>query len=109
MVITQPPPASFDPFGLSNYRWSEPIIWICAIASLIIGLFLFASWLKNRKKVLLLWTFAITGIWIFNHQMLATGSWTMLVSAFDTSMFGLYTAMLLPLIPGLFAAGLCYD
>ena len=102
-------PTSFNPWSIATYRWSEPILWICAISALFFGLFLFASYLKNRKKNLLLWTFAVLGIWIFYHQLIASGTWTMLVGSFTTSLFGLYTAMLLALIPGLLAAGLCYD
>ena len=109
MILAQPPPASFDPFGLTNYRWSEPFLYIIAVSSLIFGLFLFASYLKNRKKNLLLWTFAFSGLWIFTHQLIVTGSWTRLFGVFDTSMFGIYTAMLLALVPGFLAAGLCYD
>ncbi len=109
MILAQPPPASFDPFDLTNYRWSEPFLWIIAVSSLIFGLFLFASYLKNRKKNLLLWTFGFLGIWIFYHQLIGTGSWMMLFGSFDTGMFGLYTAMLLALIPGFIAAGLCYE
>lgn len=109
MIFAQPPPASFDPWDLGNYRWSEPFIWIVSIASLILGMYLFASYLKTRKSSHILWTFGFLGIFVFFYALIGTGSWAMLAGSFGTDMFGLYTAMFLAMIPGLFAAGLCYD
>jgi hypothetical protein len=108
-MFLQPPPAAFDAWDLTNYRWSEPFLWIVSLASLFMGMFLFASYLKTRKKSSLLWTFGFLGIFTFYYALIGTGSWAMLAGAFGTDMFGLYTAMLLALIPGFFAAGLCYD
>jgi len=112
----------FDVWAIGNYRWAEAFIWIPALAALIIGIFLFASYLNNRKKNLLLWAFAFFGIWIFNYGMLlfyvvsrsgmvsaGPGLYTWLVGDFgSTAWFGLPTAMLLVLVPGFIAAGLCY-
>ncbi|MHA1775998.1 MAG: hypothetical protein DRO88_09110 [Promethearchaeia archaeon] len=101
--------APFDVWAISNYRWTEPFLWIVALAALFMGMFLFASYLKTRNKSQLLWTFGFLGIFVFYHTLLASESLEALAGAFSTSMFGLQTALLLPLIPGLFAAGLCYD
>jgi len=121
---------TFDVWAIGNYRWAEAFIWIAALSALIFGIFVFARYLNTRKKQLLLWAFAFFGIWIFNYQMILTyiteshsygplagmttveagpGLYTWLVGGFDaTGWLGLPIAMLLVLVPGFIAAGLCY-
>jgi len=118
---------AFDLWKLTNYRWSEAFIWIAAVASLIFGLFLFASYLNSRKKNLLLWAYAFLGTFVFSFEMIdfftsdtdrrtgittitsGPGTYAMLGGAFETSMFGIFVAMLLVLIPGFIAAGLALN
>ena len=98
-----------DPaWEVGNYKWSEAFIWIAAVMGLLFGLFLFVSYVSTRKKNILMWSFAFFGVWIFYHQMIATGFYTVLIGAFDTSFFGMPTALLVLLIPGFIAAGLVY-
>jgi len=107
-MFLQPPAQTWSPWDIVNYRWSEPFIWIAAFASLIFAMILFASYVSTHKKQLLLWSFGFLGMWVFFHQMITTGTYTMMVVWDDTSMFGIPTEMLKVLVPGLFAAGLCF-
>jgi hypothetical protein len=108
-MILQPSSAPWSPWDIGNYRWSEAFIWIAAVAGLLFGVFLFASYLYNRKRQLLYWAIAFFGFWVVYHQMIANGTYGVLVGSFATSMFGIPTALLVMLIPGLLAAGLLYD
>ncbi|MHA1610426.1 MAG: hypothetical protein ACTSVZ_06375 [Promethearchaeota archaeon] len=107
-MFLQPPPAAPSPWDIGNYPWSSAFIWIAAAAGLVFGLLLFASYASNHKKQLLLWSFGFFGVWIFYHQMITVGTYDMLVFWDDTSMFGIPTEMLTLLIPGFFAAGVCF-
>lgn len=110
MPLLRPGTAVYSPWSIGNYDWGDPLILIVAVATLFVGLFLFASYLKSRKIHLLLWAFSLFGFWIFYHQMLMGGSYESLIGAgFGYDVFSNFTAMLLALIPGLLAAGLCFD
>ncbi|MHA1746578.1 MAG: hypothetical protein ACTSWW_11295 [Promethearchaeota archaeon] len=99
-----------DPaWEVGNYEWSEAFIWIAAVMGLIFGFYLFASYIYTRKKHILLWAFAFLGMWVLYHQMIANGYYLALVGSFETSFFGMPSALLVLLIPGLLAAGLAYD
>lgn len=107
-MFLQPPPTAPSPWDIGNYQWSEAFIWIAAVAGLVFGMILFASYVSNHKRQLLLWSFGFLGMWVFYHQMITIGTYNMMVFWNDTSMFGIPTEMLVLLIPGLFAAGLCF-
>ena len=118
---------AFDLWKIGNYEWAVAFIWIAAVASLIFGLFLFASYLNSRKKNLLLWAYAFLGTWVFSYEMIdfityetdrrtmittltsGPGTYALLGGGFDTTMFGIFVALLLLLIPGFIAAGLLYN
>ena len=108
-------------WDIGNYEWSEAFIWIPAVAALIVGFFLLAIYLTTRKKHHLLWGFGFLGIFVFFYEMLdfviisrtgsvesGSGTYELLVGGLDTTMFGIFVSLLLLLIPGLIAAGLCY-
>ena len=110
MPLLQPSTSEYSPWDIGNYMWGDPLILIVAVATLFVGLFVFASYLKSRKTHLLLWAFSLFGFWIFYHQMLIGGSLEVLIGAgFGYDVFSNFTAMLLALIPGLLAAGLLFD
>jgi hypothetical protein len=102
-------PGAYNVWNISNQQWASPFIWIPAVISLIFGLFLLVSYFNKPKKHILLWAFGFLGIWIFYHVMSGAGTYNMLLGSYDSGMFSIPVAMLLLLIPGLFAAGLCFD
>lgn len=107
-MLLQPSGTPWSPWTIGNYQWSSAFIWIAAVAGLLFGMLLFASYVTTHKRQLLLWSFGFLGIWVFFHQMITVGKYNMMVLWSDTSMFGIPTDMLTLLIPGFFAAGLCF-
>ena len=115
-----------DIWDIGNYPWSVAFIWIAAVAGLLVGFLLFASYMTSRKKYHLIWAIALLGLWAFCYEMIdfytsstnrstgqtilssGPGTYAMLVGGFDTSLFGIFVALGLLWVPGMIAAGFCY-
>ena len=105
-----PAPEPDPAWEIGNYEWSEAFMWIAIVMAFIFGMFLFASYVYTRKKHIMLWSFAFLGIFWFYYELVGVGTYNWLVGDFNsTHMFGLPLQALTLLIPGLLAAGLCFD
>ncbi len=111
MFLQPAPPPETPWWDVGNYRWSESFIWIFALFGLIFGMILFASYINNRKKQILMWALSLLGIWVFYHNLIAGGTYLGLLvvdGGVPSSTFGVILTILPLLIPGFIAAGLLF-
>jgi hypothetical protein len=109
MPILQPPTTPYSPWDIGNFSWASSFIWIPAVIAIIIGVFLLTTYFTKRDTKVLLWSSGFIGIWVLWHQISTSGTYDGLIHLMGTDIFVLPSSALPLLIPGFFAAGLCYD
>jgi hypothetical protein len=101
MVLFQPsgPATVWDlSYYFGNGQPAEISFWIVGIVGILFGLFLFSSYLNNRKPEHLYWGFSFSILWILAHLLIFGGSYAVLLEPVP--------AMISALMVGFLAAGL---
>ncbi|MHA2390732.1 MAG: hypothetical protein ACXAEX_02085 [Promethearchaeota archaeon] len=99
-MISQPPSGPVDPFNVGEYEGADVMLWVVAIAAVVMGILLLFNYLNNKKRYHLVWAVSFSALWIVFHQVALKGVYHPLLSS--------VIAGLSALVPGFIAAGLIY-